>query len=68
MIFTDFIHPHKTLEEQFEAYKHLKYNKHGRIVSKKKSEKAEKSPRITRKMVSRGVNTSPRMNARSIAM
>ena len=28
MIFTDFIHPHKTLEEQFEAYKHLKYNKH----------------------------------------
>jgi uncharacterized protein (DUF58 family) len=28
IIFTDFIHPHKTLEEQFEAYKHLKYNKH----------------------------------------
>ena len=28
MLFTDFIHPHKTLEEQFEAYKHLKYNKH----------------------------------------
>ena len=28
MIFTDFIHPHKTLDEQFEAYKHLKYNKH----------------------------------------
>jgi uncharacterized protein (DUF58 family) len=28
MIFTDFIHPHKTMEEQFEAYKHLKYNKH----------------------------------------
>jgi uncharacterized protein (DUF58 family) len=28
MIFTDFIHPYKTLEEQFEAYKHLKYNKH----------------------------------------
>ena len=28
MIFTDFIHPTKTLEEQFEAYKHLKYNKH----------------------------------------
>lgn len=28
MIFTDFIHPNKTLEEQFEAYKHLKYNKH----------------------------------------
>jgi len=28
MIFTDFIHSSKTLEEQFEAYKHLKYNKH----------------------------------------
>jgi uncharacterized protein (DUF58 family) len=28
IIFTDFIHPHKTLEEQFEAYKHLKHNKH----------------------------------------
>ena len=28
MILTDFIDPHKTLEEQFEAYKHLKYNKH----------------------------------------
>ena len=28
MIFTDFIHPNKTLEEQFEPYKHLKYNKH----------------------------------------
>ena len=28
MIFTDFIHPTKTLEDQFEAYKHLKYNKH----------------------------------------
>jgi uncharacterized protein (DUF58 family) len=28
MLFTDFIHPHKSLEEQFEAYKHLKYNKH----------------------------------------
>ena len=28
MIFTDFIHSHKTLEEQFEAYKHLKYNQH----------------------------------------
>lgn len=28
MIFTDFIHPEKTLEEQFEAYQHLKYNKH----------------------------------------
>ena len=32
MIFTDFIHPHKTLEEQFEAYKHLKYNKHEVIL------------------------------------
>lgn len=28
MIFTDFIHSRKTLEEQFEAYKHLKYNQH----------------------------------------
>ena len=28
IIFTDFIHPTKTIEEQFEAYKHLKYNKH----------------------------------------
>ena len=28
MIFTDFIHSTKTLEEQFIAYKHLKYNKH----------------------------------------
>lgn len=32
MIFTDFIHPYKTLEEQFEAYKHLKYNKHEVII------------------------------------
>ena len=28
LIFTDLIHPYKTLDEQFEAYKHLKYNKH----------------------------------------
>jgi len=28
MVFTDFIHSTKTLEEQFKAYKHLKYNKH----------------------------------------
>ena len=28
MIFTDFIHSTKNLEEQFKAYKHLKYNKH----------------------------------------
>lgn len=28
MIFTDFIHSNQTLEEQFQAYKHLKYNKH----------------------------------------
>jgi len=28
IIFTDFIHPQKNLNEQFEAYKHLKYNKH----------------------------------------
>ena len=32
MIFTDFIHPNKTLEEQFEAYKHLKYNRHEVVV------------------------------------
>lgn len=28
LIFTDFIHPSKTIDEQFEAFKHLKYNKH----------------------------------------
>lgn len=28
IIFTDFIHSSSSLEEQFEAYKHLKYNKH----------------------------------------
>ena len=28
MIFTDFIHSTLTLDEQFKAYKHLKYNKH----------------------------------------
>ena len=28
MIFTDFIHSTKTLEDQFKVYKHLKYNKH----------------------------------------
>ena len=28
MIFTDLIHPSKSLDEQFEAFKHLKYNKH----------------------------------------
>ena len=28
IIFTDFIHPEKTLDEQFEAFKHLKHNKH----------------------------------------
>ena len=32
MIFTDFIHPNKTIEEQFEAYKHLKHNKHEVIL------------------------------------
>ncbi len=32
MIFTDFIHPNKTIDEQFEAYKHLKYNKHEVIL------------------------------------
>ena len=28
MVFTDFINPNTSLEKQFEAYKHLKYNKH----------------------------------------
>ena len=28
MIFTDLIHSDKTIEEQFEPFKHLKYNKH----------------------------------------
>ena len=28
MVFTDFIKSNSNLEEQFEAYKHLKYNKH----------------------------------------
>ena len=32
MIFTDFIHSKKTLDEQFEPYKHLKYNKHEVIL------------------------------------
>lgn len=32
IIFTDFIHPTKSLEEQFEAYKHLKHNKHEVIL------------------------------------
>ena len=32
MIFSDFIHPTKSVDEQFEAYKHLKYNKHEVIL------------------------------------
>lgn len=32
MIFTDFISNDKTLDEQFEAYKHLKHNKHEVIL------------------------------------
>jgi len=32
MIFTDFMHPNKSLDEQFEAYKHLKHNKHEVIL------------------------------------
>tara|TARA_B100001142_G_scaffold53535_1_gene51625 strand:- start:232 stop:1158 length:927 start_codon:yes stop_codon:yes gene_type:complete len=32
MIFTDLIHPDKSIDEQFEAYKHLKYNKHEIIL------------------------------------
>ena len=32
MVFTDFIHSNKSVEEQFEAYKHLKHNKHEVIL------------------------------------
>tara|TARA_Y100000385_G_C12974181_1_gene585405 strand:+ start:125 stop:1051 length:927 start_codon:yes stop_codon:yes gene_type:complete len=32
MIFTDFLHPDKSLEEQFEPFKHLKHNKHEVIL------------------------------------
>ena len=32
MIFTDFIHPTITLEDQFEAFKHMKYNKHEVVI------------------------------------
>jgi uncharacterized protein (DUF58 family) len=32
MVFTDFMSLDKTLDEQFEAYKHLKYNKHEVII------------------------------------
>ena len=42
MIFTDFIHRKKTLEEQFEAYKHLKYNKHEVILFSLHEPKTEK--------------------------
>jgi len=42
MIFTDFIHPSKTLEEQFEAYKHLKYNKHEVVLFYLHEPKTEK--------------------------
>jgi len=43
MIFTDFIHPNRTLEEQFEAYKHLKYNKHEIILFYLHEPKTEKN-------------------------
>ena len=32
MIFTDFIHPTTTLQDQFEAFKHMKYNKHEVVI------------------------------------
>ena len=32
VVFTDFIHPNKSLDEQFEGYKHLKHNKHEVVV------------------------------------
>ena len=41
IIFTDFIHPHKTLDEQFEAFKHLKHNKHEVILFYLKESKTE---------------------------
>ena len=41
IIFTDFIHPHKTLDEQFEAFKHLKHNKHEAILFYLKESKTE---------------------------
>ena len=43
MIFTDFIHPKKSLTEQFEAYKHLKYNKHEVILFYLHEPKTEKN-------------------------
>lgn len=42
MIFTDLIHPEKSLTEQFEAYKHLKYNKHEVILFYLHEPKTEK--------------------------
>jgi uncharacterized protein (DUF58 family) len=43
IIFTDFIHPHKKLEEQFEAYKHLKHNKHEVVLFYLHEPKTEKN-------------------------
>ena len=42
MIFTDLIHPEKSITEQFEAYKHLKYNKHEVILFYLHEPKTEK--------------------------
>ena len=42
MIFTDLIHPSKTIEEQFEAFKHLKYNKHEVVLFYLNEPKTEK--------------------------
>ena len=32
IVFTDFTHPNQTFKEQFEAYKHLKHNKHEVVI------------------------------------
>ena len=42
IIFTDFIHPDKTLDAQFEPYKHLKYRKHEIVLFYLHEPKTEK--------------------------
>ena len=42
MIFTDFIHEEKSVEELFESYKHLKYHKHEVILFYLQEPKTEK--------------------------
>ena len=49
IIFTDFIHPNKTLEEQFEPFKHLKYNKHEVILFYLHEPKTEKKLEFSNK-------------------